>query len=271
MRAWPLTASLVCTVAAHAQTPSHSLRIAAPLFDLVVLPDSTYGLHLLASPSLASVSGHKQTNIDHLALELDSLSAWIPAARTLLDSGALIATPGSQRAIGAKLSADRGQSSLTLGYDVSQPLDERFLLIVEDGVKRNSWRAPLPDSSARLLVTALIEAWTVSRLVPVNSTPGHSRARLVCEVDQPPVMIKAPTLRYPSVHPFREGRVWAQYVIDTTGRADLSSVQFVLSDGPSFEKEVLRGLKDIRFTPGRAQGAAVPTLGFQGFTFKALR
>ncbi|HTS87332.1 MAG TPA: energy transducer TonB [Gemmatimonadales bacterium] len=267
MRLSVVSALILSASAASAQTPTHVVRVEAPLFDMVIASDSVFGVQVIAAPGLASVSGHRRTEVDRFAIDPLTIAAWLPAAQRLADSAAYIAHPSPGHVVAARLSADRGRSSITLGYDPAGGMDQRFQLMLADDVSGRSWRATLPDSSARALVAGLAQAYGSSHLLSLGSS-GPPRAFLACEVDQPPVMTKRPSLRYPNVRPLREGRVWVEYVVDTTGTADLGSIRFLLSDGPAFDTAVLHALQEIRFTPARRAGQPVPVLAFQPFTFK---
>ncbi len=269
MRLLLASAIVALASAASAQTPPRLTRVLAPLFDVVVVADSLYGVEVLASPGLASVSGHQRTIVNRFAIAESELAAWLPAGRRLADSAPYIVDVTSGHAAGVRLPADQGRSSITLAYNPMESLQQRFLMVFEDGASKQSWSASLPDSSAHTFISALAEALASSRLLAIADSGRPARALLACEVDDPPLMTKRPSLRYPDVRPFRESHVWAQYVIDATGHVDLGSVQFLLSDGPGFEKEVLRGLRDIRFAPARKAGRPVSVLGFQPITFKA--
>lgn len=63
------------------------------------------------------------------------------------------------------------------------------------------------------------------------------------------------------------GTVVLRFVVDTTGRADLGSVQVVESPHEQFTSAVLASLRDTRFTPGRIGRRAVPTLVQRSFRF----
>jgi TonB family protein len=66
----------------------------------------------------------------------------------------------------------------------------------------------------------------------------------------------------------KEGRVQATFVVDTTGRVDLASVQVLASDHPEFTESVRTALGDMRFRPARRGGRAVRQLVEQRFSFR---
>jgi len=66
----------------------------------------------------------------------------------------------------------------------------------------------------------------------------------------------------------REGRVQATFVVDTTGRADMTSVQVLASDDPEFSESVRTALGEMRFRPAMRGGRAVRQLVEQRFNFR---
>lgn len=63
------------------------------------------------------------------------------------------------------------------------------------------------------------------------------------------------------------GTVRVQFVVDTTGRAELSSVRVVESTHELFTRAVLAALRQARFTPGEVSGHHVRTLVERSFRF----
>jgi len=66
----------------------------------------------------------------------------------------------------------------------------------------------------------------------------------------------------------KEGRVQATFVVDTTGRVDVASVQVLASDDPEFSESVLTALGEMRFHPATRGGRAVRQLVEQRFNFR---
>lgn len=176
-----------------AQTAIRPVRIAAPLVDLVIVSDSTCGTQVMAAPGLGSASGNRRTTVDNFAIDLVQLDVWLPAAQRLLDSARFMRKPTTGTLPGARLVADRGKSSITLGYDRTGRLDEEFTLTLSSVSGRPAWRAPLPDSTVSALLHELAASRASSRLVSLPDSNGV-RPRLSCEVDEVPVMTRAPSL-----------------------------------------------------------------------------
>ena len=64
----------------------------------------------------------------------------------------------------------------------------------------------------------------------------------------------------------QEGRVLAEFVIDSSGKARPGSFRALLSDGGSFSDAVR--VMHARFVPGKAHEQAVSTLVWQWFAFR---
>jgi TonB family protein len=65
-----------------------------------------------------------------------------------------------------------------------------------------------------------------------------------------------------------QGSVQAQYVVDTTGRVDTTTIQVVRSDDPRFTASVRTALGSMRFRPAKRAGKTVRQLVEQKFNFK---
>jgi protein TonB len=64
------------------------------------------------------------------------------------------------------------------------------------------------------------------------------------------------------------GSVQAQYVVDTTGFADTSSIHVMKSTNPEFIAAVREALPYMRFTPAKIGSVKVRQLVEQQFSFK---
>ena len=63
------------------------------------------------------------------------------------------------------------------------------------------------------------------------------------------------------------GSVRVRFVVDTTGRAELSSVRVVESSHELFTRSVIASLRQARFTPGEVSGRRVRTLVERSYRF----
>lgn len=69
----------------------------------------------------------------------------------------------------------------------------------------------------------------------------------------------------------KEGSVQATFVVDTTGRVDMASVQVLASDDPEFSESVRTALGEMRFRTATRHGRAVRQLVEQRFNFRIAR
>ena len=65
-----------------------------------------------------------------------------------------------------------------------------------------------------------------------------------------------------------EGVVEMEFVVDTTGRADVATARVITSPDERFTAAVRSALRDTRFVPGRYHGRAVRTLVRRAFRFE---
>jgi len=68
-----------------------------------------------------------------------------------------------------------------------------------------------------------------------------------------------------------EGSVLAMFVVDTTGRADMSTFKALKSDNQLFENAVKKALANMKFTPAKVGGRRVKQLVQQPFQFSLNR
>jgi TonB family protein len=67
-----------------------------------------------------------------------------------------------------------------------------------------------------------------------------------------------------------EGAVRVRFVVDSTGRIDLSTIKVLDATNESFAREVRAALPDMRFRPAMIGSHPVRQLSEQGFAFKVL-
>src|SRR6266699_6588839 len=81
-------------------------------------------------------------------------------------------------------------------------------------------------------------------------------------VEEKPSVLSAPPPPYPELlrQAGIKGRVLIQAVIDTTGRAELSSVKIIQSPNPGFDQPSRTWIQHALFRPARVHGRAVRVL-----------
>lgn len=90
------------------------------------------------------------------------------------------------------------------------------------------------------------------------------------ELDDPVQPISQPTPRYPPVMQSAgiAGRVELQYIVDTTGHLESTSLKVMKSSHPSFEEPAKEVIQKSVFKPARFRGRAVRQLVQQAIAFK---
>ena len=102
-----------------------------------------------------------------------------------------------------------------------------------------------------------VEGGTATGVTP----PSDNQVYSTLDVDQPPALLSAPPLDrdYPSL--LRQsgisGRVVLQAVIDTSGKAELTSIEVIQTPHPGFNEAAKRWMVRALFRPARKGGKAV--------------
>lgn len=100
-----------------------------------------------------------------------------------------------------------------------------------------------------------------------------TRTFLVAAVDEPPLRLAGPALRYPDMlrRAGIEGQVVLEFVIDSTGRVEPASLKVISASNRAFESPAREVIVRSRFRPGRVRGIAVRVLVQQSITFAIQR
>jgi periplasmic protein TonB len=129
-----------------------------------------------------------------------------------------------------------------------------------------------PTSGATVIGPSLPTGGISSTPIGMSGPPGG----IVDEhmVDRAPRMIgRAEPPVFPSALRAigKSGRVVVQFVVDTTGRAEMSEFRSIESSDPLFVEAVRAALPRYRFSPGEADGRKVRTLVQLPFDFTLVR
>lgn len=156
------------------------------------------------------------------------------------------------------------------------PLDEVTPPVVEPLIDFATVPSELPPPSTIIGTTRLDEFGGA----PLDSTPRGAVGPPTSEPFNEFMVEKAvrardsnPTPRYPSLlaNAGVEGVVYAQFVVDTTGRVEAESIRFPKSDHALFERAVRDVLVRSRFSPAEAGNQRVRQLVEQAFSFTLKR
>lgn len=110
-----------------------------------------------------------------------------------------------------------------------------------------------------------IAAGVVGGTGPVDNTQVFMEA----QVDDPPVLVTAGPMRYPDVLKAAgiNGRVTVQFVIDTTGHPEPSSITIISTPHPGFVNSAKELVSKSIYRPGKVHGQAVSVMVQQGINF----
>ncbi|HEU4763887.1 MAG TPA: TonB family protein [Gemmatimonadales bacterium] len=109
----------------------------------------------------------------------------------------------------------------------------------------------------------------ISTGVVGGTGPVTGQTYLEAQLDDPPVPTSNVTPRYPPalMSAGIGGNVTIQFIVDTTGRVEQSSVQVLKSSHPAFEPSAREAVLKEIFKPGKMHGQAVRVLVQQAIKF----
>lgn len=128
------------------------------------------------------------------------------------------------------------------------------------------------DFSGRGAAGGIAKGVEGGKVAPVNQAPDQPYFDF--QVEKPVVM--APGAQGPAYPDMLrtagiEGTVLAEFVVDTTGRADMSTFRALKSDNDLFTASVRNALQRMRFLPAEVGGHKVKQLVQQPFQFSLTR
>jgi TonB family protein len=132
-----------------------------------------------------------------------------------------------------------------------------------------SWSVPATAPNVLELLTTLDAVAQRSAVAPAPQSFDSTGSYLPEQLDRSPEMTGRPLLQYPpaALRRRREGRVWLEFIVDTTGAVETETIRVLMSDGDEFTEATLALLAKIRYSPGVHRGVPVRTLVRVPFTF----
>jgi TonB family protein len=147
--------------------------------------------------------------------------------------------------------------------------DQQLQLILVDSAQGISWKAFATGKEVRTLLR------TVEDLVARAPAPRPPTDSTVVTDDQeagvePAVQLEVPQPAYPlsSSSRYRDGRVWAEYVVGVEGRVEQGSIRILLADHARFAKAAAWAMERARFRPATRWGRPVRQRVFQPVSFR---
>jgi len=122
-------------------------------------------------------------------------------------------------------------------------------------------QASREDVARELAVNDSIAA-AVHRSLRTGVKKETSEVFMESSVEEPPEVLSGPTLRYPAW--LREqgiqGRVVVQFIVDSLGRAEPSSIKVIETPNAGFDSTAAHYVRHARFKPGIVHGRPVRVL-----------
>jgi hypothetical protein len=268
MRKTTLAALLV--VAAHppglaAQSPwVEPISAPWPLADLAFQAAADGSITLLAYPNPITAQSDTAETYLTLALAPVTVRAWLTRARFFVDS----VLKGPPRDIhdpvaGISLPTDAGAGRITLAHQPNTRPTSRFMLLIAPPPPAHSWSVQGGEQAARRLLAALDQALSLPSAVTLTTDSVRSE----CDSVGQPAIHRRPRMNLPTQKRLG-GRIVLQFVVDTMGHPDTTTVRVLLSSGPEYTKEVRRELPALVYTPALCNGHPVRLLVQQGFAWE---
>lgn len=123
------------------------------------------------------------------------------------------------------------------------------------------------------LAASLTASAQATQVAANGAGPNQGQAYFEFQVEKPVALRPGnPHPAYPESMrtSAKDGKVTAQFVVDTTGKVDMSTFEVLAATNDAFSKSVKDILPDLRFFPAEVDGRRVKQLVQQDFRF-ALR
>lgn len=257
-------------------------RVRWPLVDVLVRADTSGAFELIAAPNLRSKQGVESKLLDRFGPPaLDALQ-WATLMRRAIDS--LDQLPGIPplAAIGPRLNRLGDSASVYLG--LSGKRRPRFRLVVDNTPRSPAWQVEASVEQLRQLLDAVVSVAGLAVRANGAPRPMLRANEKPCplysydDVDDaddfvdgaevvPPALLYSGDLKFPRLARPQEGRVWLQFVVDSTGSIDQETACIVLTDGDAFSQALQDALPTLLYRAGRLHGVPVRTLAWQEFRF----
>jgi len=205
------------------------------------------------------------------------------------DRRVLRAAPVDRRVYGALLVQVAGRAGhpmhLMPSLSESYTLIARRITVMSRSSKRPTF---LPLIAVSVAVVALVAACSTEAPTAADPTPtgvqtvgpwlitassdtvqNPDGAYFEFQVEAPAQFAGGAAVRFPDAQRKAgiEGEVLAQFIVDSTGLAEVGSYKVLKATDPAFSEAVKRALPGMRFTPARVKGRAVRQLVQAPFSF----
>ena len=257
------------------------VRVRWPLMDIVVRGDSTNRLEVITSPNLSSTQGNERmTQLRRLQLDPVTAMQWATLMRRVVDSAGDRPRVSAPRAFFPLLKRADSRDGMQLAVFAEKGKPPFGFAVAGADTTEASWTVRVSAKEVRGLLDALVDvggaaayaerrAARIAALDDPGTCPLPEQLFTAADESEPPVPISTEGVAYPRQLYPRSGRVWLQFVIDSTGVVARGSECVLLSDAFPFTTSVLAALPRFQFTPAREAGMRVPSYVFIEIRFVA--
>lgn len=250
-------------------------RVRWPLVDVVVRGDTNGAFELLAAPNLGTKQGlEPHRTLDRFRPLAFEVLQWAALMKRAVDSLDKLRDPPPFATIAPRLNRPGDSASFYLG--LSGKRRPRFRFVVDNAPHRPAWQVEASAAEIHALLRAMVHVAertlhldrAAARAVPAGEAPCPvSRDEGPDAPDAEPPRLLYSDLALPRLTLRREGRVWLEFTVDSTGRVDQSSACILLTDDEVLSERLLKALPSLMFRPARAHDVPVPAVVFQEFRF----
>lgn len=252
-----------------AQQDGSVTHLRTALVDFAVVRDTLLGVGLFAVPSPATVQNENASTLG-MWFHPDSLKTWLETAPAYLTDRATVGDGlPSVRWIPALRSTS--SDSFSAGRKTAQVVATWEHYVAVDNASEH-WRAQVTSAELRQLFVLLFEAAAKSHWSDLVTTqPGgveilSDKACAARPVERPAAMLTKPSLTHPA--PGHPGTVFLQYIVDTNGRVDPTSILVLSTTGDAYTREARRSVEKLKFIPAYYCGQLVRQQLQQRVTFE---
>ena len=243
--------------AAHpAQPPLGMVIYSLRFVELRLLPDTAYGLQLLAEPTGVAGETEKERTVVWLRFDPEAALAWLNSAAGAL-RGPVSSGPSEAVQWSPPLRPLDGRGGFLLGrHRKKGVLQKDHWLAIADSAP--GWQAEITAQEADSLLRLFLVLASQSRIDSSARTAADKE-----HVDRPALLKQRPKLPRGL-----SGRVAAQFVVGADGRVEEESFVVMFALPSHLETSAAELIRTWRFEPAQRGGQAVRQLVQQVFTWR---
>jgi TonB family protein len=244
-------------------------RVRWPFMDILMVPDTCYGLLILAGPNTHTDNWRQGSQIVSFSVDPLLVLQWGSTAQALLRQPAIKQESDTVRYKATPRLQGQGSGFVILVKTLSRvPEDRRLQFIASDTAADAQWKTFVTAEDVTSLLTTIEDV--VAR-APARRPWNDST--LVSEADTgvaSAVQTSVPRPHYPAelAKQGEPGRVWAQYIVGTNGRVEQGSIRILLADREEFATSAAAALTRAKFRPATRRGVPVRQRVFQAVSFR---